>query len=192
MLEKNEIGTRLSFLRLDTETLSDLRKFASLAEDLLPDVLKRFYVHISAHPDIAEFFKSQERIDFAASRQFEHWRMILSGEFGPAYIESVAKVGATHARIGLEPQFYLAGYTFLVNEVLTQAQEQMASKKGLSRDGMKTFQKFQNAFLRAAMLDMDLAIHFFNETRAGEARQKLMDMADHFEQGVGGITSPVS
>ena len=192
MLNEVSLKQRLDFLRLDENTLNDLRDITPIAEKILPNVLRQFYMHLGKHPDIAKFFSGQDRIEHAATRQFEHWRQILRADFGPTYLTSVEKIGNVHAKIGLEPQYYLAGYTFLIEEALTDAQAHYSDKKGLSKKGLESFNKFRHAFVRAAMLDMDLAIHFFNEARARERHEKLLEMVDTFEGGVGSISNVVA
>lgn len=134
MLTKSDLKSRLDFLRIDETIRKDLRNFAAIAETVLPDVLERFYAHIDRHPEIARFFSDSKQKEFAASRQFQHWKVILSGEFGDDYINSVAKIGATHARIGLEPQYYLGGYAFLVEEMLSDVQKHYSHKRELKKD----------------------------------------------------------
>ena len=118
MSTSTDLSSRLNFLRLDTETITTLRELRAPLEDILPDVLRDFYAHVAKYPEIERFFDSKERLDFAANAQFRHWKVILTGDFSPEYIKSVKTIGTVHARIGLEPQFYLAGYTFLVDETL--------------------------------------------------------------------------
>lgn len=191
MSTSTDLSSRLNFLRLDLETITTLRELRAPLEDILPDVLREFYAHVAKYPEIEKFFDSKERVDFAANAQFRHWKVILTGDFSPEYIKSVKTIGTVHARIGLEPQFYLAGYTFLVDETLHRLGAKFANKRKLTVDYSK-IHKMQSAFLRAAMLDMDLAIHFFNEVRRQEAQQKTLDLADLFEKEVQAVSGIVS
>ncbi len=191
MSTSTDLSSRLNFLRLDLETITTLRELRAPLEDILPDVLREFYAHVAKYPEIEKFFDSKERVDFAANAQFRHWKVILTGDFSPEYIKSVKTIGTVHARIGLEPQFYLAGYTFLVDETLHRLGAKFANKRKLTVDYSK-IHKMQSAFLRAAMLDMDLAIHFFNEVRRQEAQQKTLDLADLFENEVQAVSGIVS
>ncbi|MDF1678939.1 globin-coupled sensor protein [Ponticaulis sp.] len=191
MSTSTDLSSRLNFLRLDLETITTLRELRAPLEDILPNVLRDFYAHVAKYPEIERFFDSKERLDFAANAQFRHWKVILTGDFSPEYIKSVKTIGTVHARIGLEPQFYLAGYTFLVDEALRRLGEKFINKRKLSVEYSK-LHKMQSAFIRAAMLDMDLSIHFFNEVRRQEAQQKTLDMADLFEKEVQAVSGIVS
>lgn len=191
MSTSTDLSSRLNFLRLDTETTKTLRELRAPLEDILPNVLRDFYAHVAKYPEIERFFDSKERLDFAANAQFRHWKVILTGDFSPEYIKSVKTIGTVHARIGLEPQFYLAGYTFLVDETLRRLGTKFVNKRKLTVDYAK-LNMMQSAFIRAAMLDMDLAIHFFNEVRRQEAQQKTLDMADLFEKEVQAVSGIVS
>ncbi|MAF58688.1 MAG: chemotaxis protein [Ponticaulis sp.] len=191
MSTSTDLSSRLNFLRLDLETITTLRELRAPLEDILPDVLRDFYAHVAKYPEIERFFDSKERLDFAANAQFRHWKVILTGDFSPEYIKSVKTIGTVHARIGLEPQFYLAGYTFLVDETLRRLGAKFVNKRKLTVDYAK-LHMMQSAFIRAAMLDMDLAIHFFNEVRRQEAQQKTLDLADLFEKEVQAVSGIVS
>ncbi len=191
MSTSTDLSSRLNFLRLDTETTNTLRELRAPLEDILPDVLRDFYAHVAKYPEIEKFFDSKERLDYASNAQFRHWKVILTGDFSPEYIKSVKTIGTVHARIGLEPQFYLAGYTFLMDEALRRLGAKFVNKRKLTVDYDK-LHKMQSAFIRAAMLDMDLAIHFFNEVRRQEAQQKTLDMADLFEKEVQAVSGIVS
>ena len=42
-----------------------------------------------------------------------HWlEYIFSGHFGENYVESIRKVGMAHVRVGLEPSWYICGYSY--------------------------------------------------------------------------------
>ena len=192
-MSKNlELNERLSFLRLDTDVIQTLKELKPVVDTILPSVLQDFYQHIAKHPSVAQFFQKQENIDFASKRQATHWSVILEGKFSSEYLSSVRQIGEVHARIGLEPQFYLAGYTFILDETLKRLAARLSMKGNLPKAKLAEYTRFQSAFVRAAMLDMDLAIHFFNEVRAREAKQKMLDLADVFETRVGGIVQVVA
>lgn len=192
MFTSEDLKQRLDFIRLDAQAIDVLKSFSGIIEDKLPSILTSFYEHISKYPDVSRFFNDKAHMNSAASKQVDHWKLILTGKFDSHYVDSVRRVGRVHARIGLEPQYYLSGYTFVVNQILQELMLSLSSKKGLNRKDMDRYAAAQDTFLRAAMLDMDLAIHFFNEARAEEAKQKMLEMAKHFESSVGAITEVVA
>lgn len=188
----NDLSSRLDFLRLDSDTIQILRSLEHHVSDILPDVLSDFYRHVGQYPEVEKFFDSPDRLTYASNAQLKHWKVILKGDFSSEYLASVKQIGTVHARIGLEPQFYLAGYTFLVDETLKRLGEKFFTGKQKKGVGFAQISKMQSAFIRAAMLDMDLAIHFFNEVRRQEANQKTLDLAALFERDVLGVSSIVS
>ena len=48
----------------------------------------------------------------AKSMQEKHWGLIISAQFDESYVASVKKIGQVHNRIGLEPRWYIGGYSF--------------------------------------------------------------------------------
>jgi methyl-accepting chemotaxis protein len=57
-------------------------------------------------------------MNMAKNKQVEHWSIILRGDFSQEYVTSVRRIGQTHARIGLEPRWYIAGYSFIMERVV--------------------------------------------------------------------------
>ena len=137
MSDDISMSQRQAFIRLTPEISETLREMKPLAEKLLPEVLKGFYVHLSRFPEVSEFFSTAERIDFASNRQFQHWQMILDGTFSGDYLTSVKQIGAVHARIGLEPQYYLSGYAFIMDEMIEKLTQHFTSRSGLTKKDLE-------------------------------------------------------
>ena len=100
----HSLHTRLRFARIDAGTRSALLELRPHLEAALPKVLAGFYDHMAGYPEVSRLFGAG-RTDFARNAQISHWRLILSGDFGDAYVASVRRIGATHARIGLYPRW---------------------------------------------------------------------------------------
>ena len=99
-------------------------------------ILELFYDKIRATPAVRKFFSDERRIDGAKSAQLRHWTTIVSGDFDQRYVESVRAIGNTHARIGLEPRWYIAGYALILEQLMTAVVEASWPKGfGVSRDG---------------------------------------------------------
>lgn len=195
-----DISERLTFLRLDRSGIQALQEIAPVVREALPGILEAFYSHVRATPQVLRLFNGETGIGFAKSKQAEHWGIILRGEFSAEYVESVLRIGRTHARIGLEPRWYLAGYNFIIERVtaviadhcLAKARSGWLKSAKANTEFAALFARYNGAFMRAAMLDMDLAISTYLE--AGEAaKQKIMDeLAREFETSVAGIVTTVA
>jgi methyl-accepting chemotaxis protein len=84
----------------------------------LDEVLSDFYKRALADPDSKAFFESDGRVDFARSAQKKHWIRLLSGDIGDDYVQSVARIGKTHARIKLPMDVYMSAYASSTSQML--------------------------------------------------------------------------
>jgi methyl-accepting chemotaxis protein len=195
MSSQSDIAERLGFLQLDQTARSALRELEPLVKAALPDILKEFYAHIARWPQVSRLFPNDSVIGHARQKQIEHWGVILRGEFSGAYVESVRKIGQTHARIGLEPRWYIAGYSFIITRVTALIATQCAGRKGLlggTKSVEAEIERLTGAFVRAAMLDMDFAISIYLEESEASKKRFVEETARSFEAQVGGVVASVA
>jgi methyl-accepting chemotaxis protein len=205
MTSHAELSDRLGFMRLDSDATQALREIAPLVTQALPGILDEFYSHIRKWPQVARFFGGDSMMSSASRRQADHWAIILRGDFNTEYVNSVRRIGQTHARIGLEPRWYIAGYNFItervivlinshcLNKVLAKHSARSASDKTKVDAEMRTLAaRYVGAFSRAAMLDMDFAISIYLEESEAAKQKVVRDIAAAFESSVGGIVTTVA
>ncbi|WP_213030231.1 protoglobin domain-containing protein, partial [Acinetobacter baumannii] len=116
---------------------------------------------------------------------------ILGGAFDETYEASVNKIGEVHNKLGLEPRWYIGGYNALASDLL----EEIALKMPVGRFETQTRAKrasLQKAILRAAMLDMDIAISVYIEAGRRDRIHTLNTIATNFEGAIGGVVSIVA
>lgn len=194
MSDFNELEERLRFMNIDQETRAALAEFKPHVEQQLPAILDGFYAHVKAWPQVAKFFPGgSSQMGGAKSKQLEHWLRIVSGKFDQTYYDSVRAIGKVHAKLGLEPRWYIAGYTFIIAELNAFIAAEFAVKKsgfGGKVDASKA-QKFLKAIAKAANLDMDLAISIYLEEIEIAKRKELEALAETFEQTVLGAVNSV-
>ncbi|ASY66693.1 Methyl-accepting chemotaxis protein (plasmid) [Sinorhizobium sojae CCBAU 05684] len=162
--KQQDIGGRLQFMQLDANSCASIRTLKSLVERELPVGLDKFYAQLRQSPEVKRFFSSEEHIARAKGAQMGHWTNISNGDFGDDYVQKIRTIGTVHARIGLEPQWYIGGYAIILDHLITAAVEQNYGKGGMfSKPAMKTgdFAKALASLVKAVMLDMDLAISVY-------------------------------
>lgn len=203
MTTEPDIRERLEFIQLDTDAAQALRDIAPIVREALPGVLQEFYKHINSWSQVSRLFRSEAMIDMARNKQIEHWGVILRGDFTEAYVASVRRIGQTHARIGLEPRWYIAGYAFITTRVssliATHCHDKVFGKLGLGANRKKAeadmeamIERYNGAFLRAAMLDMDFAISIYLEESELAKQRAVQEIASKFEASIGGIVTSVA
>nr|WP_295238529.1 globin-coupled sensor protein [uncultured Brevundimonas sp.] len=177
MSDAMNLDQRLRFLKMDKAARSRLADARPVIEAALQPSLEAFYAQVRATPDVARFFGAESQIAGAKDAQARHWGLIASGAFDPAYVEGVRRIGQTHARIGLEPRWYIGGYALVLEGLIEAIVTSHAKTRSLfsKRDDGKALAATLASVVKAAMLDMDFVISLYleaSETKRLEADQK--------------------
>ncbi len=180
-----DISERLHFLGLDDADRDRLRRCAPQVMEIMGPALDAFYTKLRATPQVRGFFADEDAISTAQARQNNHWSRIVDGNFGPDYITAVRRVGDVHARIGLDPRWYIGGYGLVLDELIRKMVNHRNSWSPLAWFGIKPKQRVSgediSAVVRAALLDMDLSISIYLENvsadraRLEEAQRRAFD-----------------
>ncbi len=191
------IQNRLDFLAVNEETRSALQEVLPVIEEVLPQALESFYAHVGRWPELIRMFGTEpERIKavmaHAREAQGRHWRNLFSGRFDESYVASVRKIGLTHSRIGLEPSWYIGGYTFTMNFIFAAITRYSYSNGISPEEGQQKANKMIRAVTQAIMLDMDLAISIYIEENKNTYDKKLAELAADFDASVGKVVDAVS
>jgi methyl-accepting chemotaxis protein len=181
MSAKSSLQQRLDFIGLDQHSIAALRALKPLIEAAMGPALTVFYEKVSAVPETRRFFANQAHMTHAKSRQQQHWQVISSGEYSETYERGVKAIGQAHARLGLEPRWFIGGYALIAEQLVhAVVKDQWPSllKRSTSAEGLA---ESLSSLMKAVMLDMDIAISVYLETleeerrRAEATRQALED-----------------
>jgi len=183
-MNMNARETRLEFLGLNADKRQALSSCATTLEAILPGALADLYTVIKRTPHAAGFFKDEQHMSAAQSRQRNHWATILSGRFDSTYFEGVQKIGEAHSRLGLEPQFYIGAYAHLASSLIRGLAQ---DKPGFGRKKPQTLDAQMDALVKAIFLDMDLAISIYLEQTEARAQSDRQNLAEELDAEVGGI-----
>ena len=178
--ENSDLKNRLRFLGLDDRGRETLRRLGPLIHNNIGDALAIFYDKIRKVPETAAFFRNDDHMKSAKKRQEEHWGIVGTAEYNDSYVEGVTKVGKAHARIGLEPRWYIGGYAL----VLEQLVHAVTRERWPSRFGRQKSERLAeeiSVVVKAALLDMDYSISVYLAILA-EQRQAAEDARIKAEQ----------
>lgn len=114
----NDLQKKRAHFQLDGAHATLLREVGELLDPELDNVLDAFYSRAQADPEMAAFFKGQDRMVFARNAQKAHWRRLLAARFDADYLASVDRIGRTHARIDLPLEAYLSYYTLASSDLI--------------------------------------------------------------------------
>ena len=181
-----------SYLEIDANTCETLRQFLPVAEKVLPEILQQFYEHIAKRPEIANAFGpmigQRDAMARAAAAQAKHWQNLFSGRFGENYVNSVRKIGRVHAIKGVDPRWYIGGYSFISSR-LYDAIFRANFGAGFSEAAIEKTLNMVRAVNQAIMLDMALALSVYNEENKNTYNLQLEEISKEFEDSVKSATS---
>ncbi len=176
---------RLSFIGIDTQARADLAVVQKSIEQHLGPALGLFYEKLMTVPAVSSFFaEGKPQVDRAQGRQTGHWHNIAAGKFDAEYLESSKKVGLRHARIGLEPRWYIGGYGLIVETLMKGVVADVLNKwveeqpKGLFAKKPEVaavsdqLSRSLSAMVKAVMVDIDLAVTVYFDKLTEDAAER--------------------
>jgi methyl-accepting chemotaxis protein len=117
---------------------------------------------------------------------------IAAALFDSSYVQSVTRIGQAHNRLGLEPRWYIAGYSMIVTGLLREIGMKIAQSRFAGSASREKRAALQGAMTRAAMLDIDLAISVYLDAARQQQQTAVRRLADGFESAIGEIVNTVS
>ncbi len=180
--------TRLKFLMIDPAAVAHLREAWPIVQPVLRDALDGFYAHLQTFPQLAGLFSGAEMIERLKRAQERHWGNLFQGTFDDAFMAGVMAVGAAHAKIGLEPRWYIGGYSLVLSRLLGEI-DRACRHRGARRRALA------RAVTQAVFLDMDLSVSVYADlvkARLMERERKLEAMIVAFDGHVGAALGEVS
>ncbi|MDD7910246.1 globin-coupled sensor protein [Pseudovibrio exalbescens] len=185
MQDTSSLSRRLAFFRIDQETQRTLSQIWPTIETNLPEILSRFYAHVGSTSPLGEFVAGQ--VEHLKAAQAKHWALMFRSGFNEDYVMQVERIGRAHERIGLSSDWYIGGYTYLLNELNAV----LLRKFRFSRSKLKTAME---AIQKAVMLDMAYSINAYETVyrEERERRSSQLEEAIHsFETGIADILKDV-
>jgi signal transduction histidine kinase len=166
--ETQEITTegrreRLDFLGIGSEDVDNLRALQPVFSGMGAEFAERFYEHLLAHPHTVSFLKDPETVERLKKIQEGHFASLLEGVFDEAYFDGRLRVGRTHQKVGLEPNWYLGAY----NQYIQITFPLFVAALG----DLERALPLLLSLVKVIFLDIDLALHAYAQTRTEELRR---------------------
>ena len=168
------IAEKLRFFGLTDKDYANFPRIAKLIERYAPEALDSFYAEVMSRPEIAHLFSDPGRMAHAKEMQLAHWRKMFSSRFNGDYLDNARKIGTTHARIGLEPQWYIGAYSQILGTILPRV---IARSPDLMANPGKAGRVIAS-LIKAALIDMELALTTYFEIEEAR-RQQAIDATAH-------------
>ncbi|SDC33101.1 methyl-accepting chemotaxis protein [Sphingomonas sp. YR710] len=121
--------------------------------------LQALYDRIDSKPDLAKMFGGPAGMEHARKQQLLHWRKLFSQGLDSHYLKRAQTIGQVHARIGLEPAWYIGGYANVLEALI----EGMMAQSVRRRIGGKALAQAISTLVKVSLMDMNVAISTYSE-----------------------------
>jgi methyl-accepting chemotaxis protein len=143
-----------------------------------------FYALIRARPELRRFFTDESMISRVRDVQLNHWARITSHGADATYAANAERIGLAHARAGVPPRLYLAGYAFLLERLIRGAIGRAQPRKSLfgRANTSASLADLVVALMKTALLDLCYGIsaqitEAEQQRRAAEAERAIVEQA---------------
>ncbi len=185
------IEERLDFIGIDAADRQRLKDSAPQVMEAMGPALEAFYARLRSTPEVRRFFSDESAISSAQSRQSSHWGRIVEGSFGSDYVAAVRRIGDIHARIGLDPRWYIGGYGIVLDALIKRMARSQASwmpwRWGRKKAQRGVSSEELSAIVRAALLDMDLSMSMYLENLENDRAKRQAEVASVIAELTSGL-----
>jgi methyl-accepting chemotaxis protein len=180
------LNDRLDFIGLSRDDTNILVSFKPTLEANIDSILDSFYNHITKTAALASLFSNPAHIAHAKAAQRRHWLNLFSGGFDDSYSTSVREIGRAHSRIGLEPRWYIGGYSLVLSQLLGLA-SRSHRRPLLKRDRRVPLDRLLSVITRTVLLDIELALSVYLDEERARHDRFVETISDEFNTAVVGI-----
>ena len=161
---------RLDLLEIDEPMRATLREMRPFFAKSLPGILARFYDKVRHYDPACGIFKDGAMQE-AIRMQLQHWDLIGGGDFGLAYMSSIARFCEFNQRAGVAPQWYVGCRLMFIANGLMKAVETEVQVPNSGRAAQAVRDKkalMLDAIAKANMLDTEnvVAVYFGSNRQA--------------------------
>ncbi|EIZ78690.1 methyl-accepting chemotaxis protein [Novosphingobium sp. Rr 2-17] len=172
-----DVLSRLKFMNIGEREQTALAGIQPTIASLIGGALDRFYANARATSETRAFFRDDEHMKRAKLAQEVHWLKIASGNFDDDFHSSVRRIGAVHARIGLEPRWYVGGYALVLEELMRGVAKRCSPwRRLLSLFRTPSATEASIAVVKAALLDLEMSISIYFEQNQLERDEAIASL----------------
>ena len=153
-MTQQSLTERLDYYGLQARD-PDFKAVAAAIERFIEPTLNGFYREIQTRDELAGKFVDAASMARARSAQARHWKGAFTEGLDDAFLKRSNHIGGVHARIGLEPKWYIGSYARILNDLLMQ----------MIAPGWRRYLPWKRAqarriaaLVKVSLLDMDIAL----------------------------------
>lgn len=115
----DQLQERLDYYGLNAVPSSILSGIGRALKRRLDGALDGFYRVIASRRELSAHFESPQQMSRAKAMQAEHWQAVFRDGVDNRFFQRATRIGSVHARIGLEPKWYVGAYGLVLDELIT-------------------------------------------------------------------------
>lgn len=171
-MSRDQLQERLEYYGLDTIQHGTLNGIGRALKRRLDTALDGFYRVISQRRELSAHFESPQQMARAKGMQAEHWQAVFRDGVDNRFYQRATRIGDVHARIGLEPKWYVGAYGMVLDELITA----IIAPGWLGLLPWRRAQARQVATLvKVSLLDIDLALSGYFKNSEEQVRTIVSD-----------------
>ncbi len=110
-LTEGEIAARKAFLAFGDDDVACLKALHRPLERARAEIINEFYAHLLSFEEASALLGDEDLLMRLKRKQSAYFELLTGGEYGAPYVRDRLRVGIAHQRIGLEPKWYVGGYS---------------------------------------------------------------------------------
>lgn len=176
----------IRFLSISQAERVLLDRFVPLFDAAAEGIFAAFYARLGEFSDTARLIADPKTVARLKTEQAQHWKRLLTAEVDDTFVKASLAVGHVHARVGLDPGAYMAGYAFVQNQLSALAVQKLKGGK----DDLSTL---LGALNKLISLDMAIALSAYegDVVGAGIDEHELAERVAYLRQ-MAGLTASVN
>ncbi|MFD3262951.1 protoglobin domain-containing protein [Phenylobacterium ferrooxidans] len=155
----DDMRRRLDFIRLEARDVTALQELRPLMRGAIPVALDALYEQILAFPETARFFPDTATLSGVKTRQRAHWERLFEAQFDDGFAGASQQIGQAHARIGLNPSWYIGGYATILQHLVAAILPEDATRPAEAMPARTAI----GALIKSVLLDIDLSVAAYLE-----------------------------
>lgn len=177
-MSNEEIQSRLDFMGLNKEQRATLAAMQPMVKIHVGAALDNFYATARKTASTRAMFRDDQHMLKAKAQQEAHWQRISSGRFDDEFYDSVRRIGGVHARIGLEPRWYIGAYGLVLEGLLRAIGKRSTPlQRLLGRFRGPSDTEASIAIVKAALVDMEMSVSMYLEVAQSERDKAMAETA---------------
>lgn len=177
-----DFTARLEYYQLSGEG-SRFRRIARRLKRPLDSALEKLSIKIATNPRLSGFFRDAEHTRGAISLLRQHWMRLFAEGPTEEYFGRATKIGHVHAKIGLEPKWFVGSYAMILGTAVEKA---IAPGILSLLPWRRRRAKDVAVMVQASLLDMEIALstYFAVEEKARDgALARMSDALSQLAEG---------